>query len=321
MSTDEDSSSGEDTDFEEMGKNIENMLSNKKTSSQISMEREEAERMALNRMLKDDSMKDKNEKKKVDTQPSVTNGTRKLKITRIFQNEDGGQFTRTEIVSDPNVIDTYVRIRETKDPLFIRQTFTDDQLKEDMKKEKRRLQEQLRRIKRNQKNNDYSADDTMTSPPTKKMKRETTPIRLQKLLKSQKLKCGACGQLGHMRRNMECPMFNKSIAGPSGGVAMTEEQEEQLEKTGLVDRNLVNVEGTKVTLSKQVVEHAEIIKRKSLMLKLPKIARQTKKRKKNDEAANGGIEKRKAGRLPNRRRADPVVTLSSMPRTGSQRDA
>ena len=80
----------------------------------------------------------------------------------------------------------------------------------------------------------------------------------------------------------------------------------------LVDRNLVNVEGTKVTFSKQVVEHAEIIKRKSLMLKLPKIARQTKKRLKNDEAANGGIKKREAGKLPNRRRADPVVTLSSM---------
>ena len=35
MSTDEGSTSGDDSDFEEMGKNIENMLSNKKTSSQV----------------------------------------------------------------------------------------------------------------------------------------------------------------------------------------------------------------------------------------------------------------------------------------------
>lgn len=35
LSTDENSSSGEDSDFEEMGKNIENMLANKKTSSQV----------------------------------------------------------------------------------------------------------------------------------------------------------------------------------------------------------------------------------------------------------------------------------------------
>ena len=36
LSTDEESTSGEDSDFEEMGKNIESMLSNKKTSTQVS---------------------------------------------------------------------------------------------------------------------------------------------------------------------------------------------------------------------------------------------------------------------------------------------
>ena len=35
LSTDEESDSGDDSDFEELGKNIENMLSNKKTSSQV----------------------------------------------------------------------------------------------------------------------------------------------------------------------------------------------------------------------------------------------------------------------------------------------
>lgn len=51
LSTDTDSSSAEDSDFEEMGKNIENMLQNKKTSSQLSREREEQERKELQRML------------------------------------------------------------------------------------------------------------------------------------------------------------------------------------------------------------------------------------------------------------------------------
>lgn len=36
LSTDEDSSSEDDLDIEEMGKNIENMLSNKKSSTQVS---------------------------------------------------------------------------------------------------------------------------------------------------------------------------------------------------------------------------------------------------------------------------------------------
>jgi len=51
LSTDTDSSSAEDSDFEEMGKNIENMLQNKKTSSQLSREREEQERKELQRMI------------------------------------------------------------------------------------------------------------------------------------------------------------------------------------------------------------------------------------------------------------------------------
>ena len=35
LSTDEEDSSGEDSDFEELGKNLENMLSNKKSSSEV----------------------------------------------------------------------------------------------------------------------------------------------------------------------------------------------------------------------------------------------------------------------------------------------
>ena len=48
-------------------------------------------------------------------------------------------------------METYVKVRETKDEAFIRQFATlDEATKEEMKKEKRRIQEQLRRIKRNQ---------------------------------------------------------------------------------------------------------------------------------------------------------------------------
>lgn len=51
LSTDTDSSSAEDSDFEEMGKNIDNMLQNTKTSSQLSSEREEQELKELQQML------------------------------------------------------------------------------------------------------------------------------------------------------------------------------------------------------------------------------------------------------------------------------
>merc|ERR1719431_506698 len=50
LSTDDESSSGDDSDFEEMGKNIENILTNKKTSSEVRMEKEEKEREELKKL-------------------------------------------------------------------------------------------------------------------------------------------------------------------------------------------------------------------------------------------------------------------------------
>ena len=51
LSTDDESSSGDDSDFEEMGKNIENILTNKKTSSEVRMEKEEKEREELKKLM------------------------------------------------------------------------------------------------------------------------------------------------------------------------------------------------------------------------------------------------------------------------------
>lgn len=74
-----------------------------------------------------------------------------MKIYRTFRNAEGKEFTRVELVRKPAVIDTYMKIRTTKDEAFIRQFATlDEHQKEEMKREKRRIQEQLRRIKRNQ---------------------------------------------------------------------------------------------------------------------------------------------------------------------------
>ncbi|TTQ87860.1 Transcription initiation factor TFIID subunit 1 [Bagarius yarrelli] len=140
LSTDTDSSSAEDSDFEEMGKNIENMLQNKKTSSQLSREREEEERKELQRMLMGDEggERDKGKKDrrkglssalstgshKDDDASSVTSLNssatgRRLKIYRTFRDEDGKEYVRCETVRKPAVIDAYLRIRSTKDDDFM----------------------------------------------------------------------------------------------------------------------------------------------------------------------------------------------------------
>jgi transcription initiation factor TFIID subunit 1 len=54
-----------------------------------------------------------------------------------------------------------------------------------------------------------------------------------------------------MRTNKACPQYQNTGPAPPMNVAMTEEQEEEIEKqiNEADDEDLVNVEGTKVTLS------------------------------------------------------------------------
>lgn len=310
LSTDEGESSEEDSsDIEEMGKNIENMLSNKKTSTQLSLEREEQQRHELRKMLmgeaqEQESKKSKENKKKDEEEDSPVNNFnaqqgRVLKIYRTFRNPEGKEYTRVELVRKPAVIDTYIKIRNSKDETFIKQFATlDEAQKEEMKREKRRIQEQLRRIKRNQErermlggpivngssinnstNNLFDRSNTNTpttttstsilpfcnfqsstssTPVPKHPKPEVSPPKRKKpkLKPDLKLKCGACGNVGHMRTNKACPLYQNSIANTAPvNVAMTEEQEEEIEKQlNTDDQDLVNVDGTKVKLSSKLIK-------------------------------------------------------------------
>ncbi|XP_043996850.1 transcription initiation factor TFIID subunit 1 isoform X4 [Gambusia affinis] len=322
LSTDTDSSSAEDSDFEEMGKNIENMLQNKKTSSQLSREREEQERKELQRMLmgeeSDRDNKGRKERRrglssalstsshKDDDTSSVTSLNssatgRRLKIYRTFRDEDGKEYVRCETVRKAAVIDAYTRIRTTKDDEFIRKfALFDEQHREEMRKERRRIQEQLRRLKRNQEK------DKIKGPPEKKSKKVKERPDL-------KLKCGACGAIGHMRTNKFCPLYYQTNAPPSNPVAMTEEQEEELEKTVIHNDNeeLIKVEGTKIVLGKQLIESADEVRRKSLVLKFPKQQLPPKKKRRVGSAVHCDY-LNKPHKAIHRRRTDPMVTLSSV---------
>uniref|UniRef100_A0AAR2JS88 Transcription initiation factor TFIID subunit 1 n=1 Tax=Pygocentrus nattereri TaxID=42514 RepID=A0AAR2JS88_PYGNA len=301
LSTDTDSSSAEDSDFEEMGKNIENMLQNKKTSSQLSREREEEERKELQRMLlgEDGSHKDDDASSVTSLNSSATG--RRLKIYRTFRDEDGKEYVRCETVRKPTVIDAYLRIRTTKDDEFIRKfALFDEQHREEMRKERRRIQEQLRRLKRNQEK------DKFRCPPEKRPKKAKERPDL-------KLKCGACGAIGHMRTNKFCPLYYQTNAPPSNPVAMTEEQEEELEKTVIHNDNeeLIKVEGTKIVLGKQLIESADEVRRKSLVLKFPKQQLPQKKKRRVGSTIHCDYLNRPHKSI-HRRRTDPMVTLSSV---------
>lgn len=64
-----------------------------------------------------------------------------LRIVRTFRNPSGQRYTRVELVRKGAVIEAYMKIRNTKDDTFIRQFATmDETQKEEMKREKRRIQ-------------------------------------------------------------------------------------------------------------------------------------------------------------------------------------
>ncbi|KAL1456949.1 hypothetical protein WDU94_001632 [Cyamophila willieti] len=355
LSTDEDESDDEDSsDMEEMGKNIENMLANKKTSVQLSLEKEEQERQELRKMIMGEGDDKKNKDKKKDDDDNLISSNyndhpgRVLKIYRTFRDQDGKEYTRMEVVRKQAVIDTYVKIRTTKDEAFIRQFATlDEAQKEEMKREKRRIQEQLRRIKRSQERerigfpkhaslNPFApnkpslprqeilpAPDSppRSSTPSNMFKHRSsdsfslTPKRKYKSKPDLKVKCGACGLVGHMRTNKACPQYSLTGQMPMN-VAMTEEQEEEYGKVINTDDHeapLVNVEGTKVTLSGKLIKHAEEVKRKSLLLKVPKEALHAKKKRKAQNNPDNQLDYLKRHQKPaNRRRTDPVVVLTSI---------
>ncbi|XP_034132637.1 transcription initiation factor TFIID subunit 1 isoform X4 [Drosophila guanche] len=342
LSTDEaESSASEESDLEELGKNLENMLSNKKTSTQLSLEREEQERQELLRQLDEehgDGASRAKAKEDASNQPLANqNQGRILKITRTFKGLDGKEYTRVETVRRQPVIDAYIKIRTTKDEQFIKQFATlDEQQKEEMKREKRRIQEQLRRIKRNQErerlaqlaqNQKLQPGGMPTSLGDPKSSgghahkerdhgyKEVSPSRKKfKLKPDLKLKCGACGQVGHMRTNKACPLYTGMQSGLSqSNPSLADDLDEQSEReTNMDDDDLVNVDGTKVTLSSKVLRrHGEESKRRSGMGLSLKMSRDGKKKRRLGSDPHCDYLQRH-NKTANRRRTDPVVVLSSI---------
>lgn len=198
-------------------------------------------------------------------------------------------------------------------------------------------QEQLRRIKRNQEKVGQNQSHMLTpgsqpmilgdshshssknsahklgSPSTPSASKEISPSRRKVKLKPDlKLKCGACGQVGHMRTNKACPQYTGAMATPSLSVAMTEEQEEEIEKELNCDdeEDLVNVDGTKMKLSGKLLKRHEDVKRRTLLLKVPKEAVKGKRRRVGTDIHCDYLKKH--NKPANRRCTDPVVALSSI---------
>jgi transcription initiation factor TFIID subunit 1 len=342
LSTDEDESEEEDMDIEEMGKNIENIIANKKTSQQLTLEKEEEERRELRKLImgEDSSQQadDKSKKKggqskeeELDDALNLANSTGKLlKIYRTYKKEDGKEFVRIETVRKPAVIAAYVKIRQTKDPDYIKKfaNALDDQQKEECRKEKRRIQEQLRRLKRNQEKerkgrgrdmtfgsgdelgsdgwNDEPSNSArplgvggMYSESRNKPRRE----KKEKEKKESKVKCSACGLTGHMRSNRICPLYKDDPVVSSGGGNVSA----SVDDNTLDGEHLVKVDDTKLILSRTFFNQEEESRKRALILKFP---RDLVKRKRRAADEHCDYLDKPEYKSANRRRTDPLVSLS-----------
>lgn len=181
LSTDDDEELDEDSDVDEMGKNLESMLQNKisdnassnavtansaEKSNPKNDKSSELKNLIMNNTPGDSKM---NSKMKSDQPPADSNLNRILKITRTYRDETTGEeYTKVEIVKKQLIIDAYVKIRTTRDDEFIRTAFALDEIeKEELRKERRKIQEQLRKFKRNEAKRDTKNDENSPNDGTK----------------------------------------------------------------------------------------------------------------------------------------------------------
>uniref|UniRef100_A0A0N5AW64 DUF3591 domain-containing protein n=1 Tax=Syphacia muris TaxID=451379 RepID=A0A0N5AW64_9BILA len=309
LSTDE-GSSLEDSDNEELATEVESMLAANKGKKSISTvdrkkleyEQEEEERKALKKMIngeattgcdtpkpEKEASKDTQQKETVangEALPVANNGPRKLKIYRVFRSPDGTESTRVEVITRPQLIEAYVRIRTTRDDTFI-QVYAqmDEQYKEERRKEKRRLQDQLRRIRRNELK--AKLHGVPIGQPINKAKpvEKKPPVIKPNLLK---MRCSACHGTGHMKTNKNCPLYGKDSSksqmktvGDIHPVALTDEQ---LEKLSMPTGELMSVEGTKLKISKKIYSHSEMVKKNAIRLLIPRGLISGEKKKDEDNS-------------------------------------
>ncbi|CAF1124806.1 unnamed protein product [Didymodactylos carnosus] len=157
-STDSESSGDEDSEVDEMRKNLESMLQPKNASTSNSSTTAATDvfstalhnlNVDMTNMTDDDRTKQRRDK---DDGTNRKSNSRVLKIIRTFRDEHNREYQSVELVKKPMVIEAYTRIRQTKDDAFIRQFFALDEVqREQLRRERRRIQEQLRRVKRQEK--------------------------------------------------------------------------------------------------------------------------------------------------------------------------
>lgn len=361
---DEESNDEEDPDIEQGSKTLEFAIENKKSSQALFHEREEAERRDLHKMMfggEDTNSGDFTKMQKkvkqaagessvagkedIDNMDESSNMAppadveRILIIYRTYRDSKGHEYTRKETVRKQAVIDSYVKIRKTKDADAIKEfaASLDDPVRETKRKERKqvRRKKQERIPKRNLSStnlnqvasgfhrdssttplpsianspNNLILDHLNQSPRTSISPGESVTessqqvvVKRRKEKDGSKLRCSACGGIGHMKNNRSCPAHPQSIQ-----VAMTREEFEEEEQSSLCSMDIIKTEDTKILINKKLFDKYEENRKKALKIRIPIEAI---KRKRTTQQEELDYLKKPDYKQTNRRPTDPLVALS-----------
>lgn len=125
-----------------MGKDLESMLTENKTKCDLDFEKEEMERKQLLVQILNNKVNHQSKKTSPKESTKIKNKHfhQVLKISRTFQNENGQTFVRHELVKKPEVIQAYIKIKNTKDDEFINKMCNSKlSLKDFLKREKSKV--------------------------------------------------------------------------------------------------------------------------------------------------------------------------------------
>lgn len=127
-----------------------------------------------------------------------------LKRTVTTRNADGTETKKVEIIKDQSIVQAYLAKQSTAleglRKLKTHLTADEEDQKNRVRKERRRLQEQLRRLRRNAEKQAANREKLAAG-------------ELDSAQSALLLKCGACGMVGHMRTNRNCPLYEEPKKG------------------------------------------------------------------------------------------------------------
>ena len=163
-------------------------------------------------------------------------GTKWIKKITTIKNNDGTTTKRIEIVHDPEKIHELSKIikqqaRPKHGTIKPQLSAEEEMQKNQLRRERRRLQERNRRLEKNKEKQRINRERLINGITDDQ--KESSAIQIT---------CGACGLVGHMRTNRNCPIF---------------QEREQANAAEMPKNPLVELDGTKLRFSKKLLEEEE----------------------------------------------------------------